>query len=240
MSISPKTAIVTGAAKRIGESIALYLARADFHVIVHYHHSQKDAENLALLIRTEGGSASVYQCDLADEKAVTWMIPNLHKDYPNLSVLINNASIFEPSGFLTSTNESLNRHFDINFKTPYILTREFAKVCAKGQVINLLDTDVIRARTEHFTYLLSKKALAELTLMAALELGPNIRVNGICPGMILPPAGRDENFLHKRAQGIPAKTHGNPAEIVKALNFLLNSEFVTGEMINVDGGEHLT
>lgn len=239
MTTVKKTAIVTGAGKRMGAEIAVRLARLGYHTVLHCNTSKKEAENLAVLIRAEGGGASVYPCDLADEKAITWMIPNIHKDHPGLTLLINNASIFEPSSFLTSTNESFNHHMDINFKAPYILMREFAKVCPAGAIINILDTDIIRNATEHFTYLLSKKALAQLTTMTALELAPSIRVNGICPGLILSPAGKDVSYLEKKAENVPAKAHGSPEDVIRAVEFLLNNSFITGQNINVDGGEHL-
>ena len=127
----------------------------------------------------------------------------------------------------------------INFKIPFLLTKSFARVFGKGNIINFVDTKVTKNSTVHLDYILSKKLLKDFTKISALELAPNIRVNGIAPGLILPPPGKDETYLLNLAKSIPLKTIGNLDEILKAVQFILDSYFFTGQILYIDGGDHL-
>lgn len=120
------------------------------------------------------------------------------------------------------------------------MTQEFAKVCKKGHVINMIDTNIVKNKTQHLTYLLSKKALLELTKLSAIELAPRIRVNGIAPGLILAPTGKGEGHLLARAKNVPLKKQGSPENIVQSVQFLIENTYLTGQIIFNDGGEHLT
>ena len=164
---------------------------------------------------------------------------DLKKKKITIEVLVNCASDFIPSNFKEVGSELLDKEMTINFKNPYLLTKAFARVFAKGNIINFLDTKVEQNNTVHLDYILSKKLLKDFTKISAVELAPNFRVNGIAPGLILPPEGKDESYLLNLAKDIPLKTIGNLDEILKALQFILDSDFFTGQILYIDGGEHL-
>lgn len=233
------TALVTGGARRIGRTIALTLAEKGYDIALHYCSSENDAHAIKHEIENAGRKCSLFQGNFEDMKQVASLVTAVFELFPDCNLLINNASIFERAT-LTETDEQLfDRHFNINFKAPFFLSREFAKHCGEGQIINILDSKITSKFTEYFVYTLTKKALFEFTGMAARELGPNIRVNGVCPGLIMPPPGKDEAWLDKMGKHLPLQQRGDPESVTAAISFLTESRFVTGEWIFVDGGEHL-
>ena len=232
--------LVTGGAKRIGRAICLSLASTGYKVALHYHHSASEAEKTAKVIRQKRGVCNLFPCDLSDQKQTVSLIDNVLRKFKGLDVLINNASIFEPSTIKNSPLESLNQHFSVNFNAPYILTSQFAKKIKKGQIINILDTHIVRNKTQHTAYLLSKKALSALTKLSAIELAPHFRVNGIAPGLIISPANTKSGYLDRLAKKIPLKKKGDVGQIIQSIEFLLNNSYLTGQIIFNDGGEHLT
>jgi len=233
------TVLITGGAKRIGRSIALHLADAGFDIALHYNSSENDAMKTSEEIRTKGVKCKLFVADLSSEDEVLDLIPNTIKEFSDLNLLINNASIFEPSSIKETSIELLNRHLSINLKAPYILTQRFSKHCKSGQIINILDTRINSDRTKYAAYSISKKALSDLTKMSAIELAPSIRVNAIAPGLILPPEGKDEYYLADLAKDIPLKKSGSINHILASLTFLMNNDYMTGQTIFCDGGEHL-
>lgn len=233
------TALVTGAAKRIGKAVALHLASLGYDIALHYSSSQSEAKRTAEQIRQEGRDCELFCCDLADTYAVQHLIADACKAFPNLNLLINCASIFEKSTLKEDDVQALDRHYEINLRAPYILMGEFARRCKRGQIINFLDTHITQNKLTHVAYLLSKKALADLTQMAALELAPDIRVNGIAPGLILPPHGQKDRYLDRLAKSVPLKRKGSVKDITAAVQFLIENDFLTGQTIFADGGEHL-
>jgi pteridine reductase len=233
------TAIVTGGAVRIGRAISLALAREGYDIILHYNSSAEEAKEVEQAIIKCERRCHLIQCDFNNMKQVSYFIPRAFEFYPDCNVLINGASIFERARLKDTNNKLLDRHFNINFKTPFILSRDFAKYAKNGHIINILDTKISRTLIEYFAYYLTKKALFEFTQMAAKELAPAIRVNGVCPGLILPPAGEDDEYLQKLAENIPMKRKGNVDSVTSAILFLLENQYITGECIYVDGGEHL-
>ena len=239
MSTPKGAALVTGGARRIGAAIATALARDGYDIALHYLTSTESAENTAREIEGLGRRCRLFRCDLNHHEETTALIPTVRESFAHLDVLINNASIFERASLRETGHGLFERHFNINFKAPLFLTQAFAEGCAHGQVINILDTRVSRSDPNHAAYTLSKKALLDLTKMAARELGPAIRVNGVSPGMILPPPGGVVDDLERRSAALPLKRIGNTANLVAAVRFLLDNPFVTGECIYVDGGEHL-
>lgn len=234
-----KTALVTGGTKRIGKAICDYLASRGYAMALHYHHSGREAQRTARAIRRTGGICEIFACDLSNEEQTGRLITDVLKQFSRLDLLINNASLFEPSMIKGSVMTSLDRHFAINFKAPFILTAQFAQKCKKGNIINILDTHIINHKTRHAAYLLSKKALAELTKLAAVEFAPHIRVNGIAPGLILPPAKARSGYLERLAKQIPLKEIGRVDQITQSIEFLICNAYLTGQIIFVDGGEHL-
>lgn len=236
---SSNAALITGGAQRIGKAIALTLAERGFDIALHYNQSKDEALAVADEIRQKGVQCELFACDLYKESQVFLLLEKAHKKFRHLNLLVNNASIFNPSGLDRKGIKALDEHWAVNFKAPFILTEEFARLCGRGQIINILDTKVFKNKTDYVGYLLSKKSLAELTKISAVAFAPDIRVNGIAPGIILPPPGKDKSYLAKWARKIPLKRVGDVHFITQSVSFLLDNEFVTGQAICVDGGEHL-
>lgn len=232
-------ALITGGAKRIGKEIALLLSALGYDIALHYNHSANEARQSAKQIQSNGVCCEIFKCDLKNEKSVSSLIPAVKKKFPDFNLLINSASIFEKSSLYNETNSIFDTHLAINLKAPYILSREFARICKKGQIINFLDTNISKNKTAYNAYLLSKKSLAEFTKLAAVEFAPNIRVNAIAPGLILPPKRKNTDYLERLARHIPLKRRGHPNQIALTVQFLIENDFVTGQTIFVDGGEHL-
>lgn len=239
MSTPKGAALVTGGARRIGAAIARALAQRGYDVALHYLSSREPAEHIAREIEGMGRRCRLFRCDLSDHDATAELMPEVREHFTDLSVLVNNASIFERGTLRDTGRDLFERHFNINFKAPFFLIQAFAEGCARGQVINILDTRVSRSDPHHAAYTLSKKALLELTRMAARELGPGIRVNGVSPGMILPPPGGVVDELERRSAALPLQRIGDTDNLTAAVLFVLDNPFVTGECIYVDGGEHL-
>ena len=233
------TAIVTGSAHRIGRAIALALARDGYNIIIHYNKSIHAAKEVEHTITKMGRKCQLISCDFSNMKQVSLFIHRAFEFFPDCDLLINNASIFERGRLMDTDEDMLDRHLNINLKTPLLLTQEFAKCTSSGHVINILDTKISRVLIEYFAYTLSKKALADFTKMASKELAPAIRVNGVCPGLILPPPGEDDEYLEKLSKNIPLERRGNPEQVISAIQFLVKNPYVTGQFIYVDGGEHL-
>ncbi len=233
------TAVVTGAGKRIGQAVALHLAKQGYDIALHYRSSKVEAVKTQQTILKLGLRCELFQADLADERQVMRLIADVIQSFPQLNVLVNSASIFTPNHFGTADLSVFKSHWDINFKAPYILACEFARLVKTGQVINFIDTNVVKYVSQHEDYLLTKKALAEFTRMSAVSWGPRIRVNGISPGMILPPVNNQPDDRAKRANRIPLKRVGDLKYILQVVDVLLANEYMTGQIIAVDGGEAL-
>ena len=234
-----KAALITGGGKRLGKAISLSLAEKGYDIAIHYNHSDIEAKKTADLIREKGKQCEIFQSDLSDIKQVRTFIPRVFETFPECSILVNSASIFEDIRFNDVTEEIFDRDFNTNFKAPFFLSQDFSKGQNSELIINMLDMRINKIETQHFSYNLSKKALRDFTLMAAKELGPKIRVNGICPGPILPPPDKDIKYLERIAENTPLKKPGNPDYIIAAVKYLLDNDFVTGQCLFVDGGQHL-
>ncbi len=236
---NPGTAVVTGASKRIGQAIALMLAGWGYKIALHYNHSQKKAQSTAGQIEKLGTECELFDCDLANEQEVSKLMSRIYKKFPDLNLLVNSASIFKKSKFEIKDLKLFNDHFAVNLKAPFILSCEFYRLCKKGQIINLLDTNIVKNKTGHAAYLLTKKSLADMTKLAAIEFAPHIRVNGIAPGLILPPRGETSRYLDRMADGIPLRRKGDVSYITQSVKFLLENDYLTGQFLFIDGGEHL-
>lgn len=238
-SLHGKTALVTGAAKRIGREIALALARAGVNVAVHFRQSAKQAEELRAELASHGVTAWLVEADFSDIAATQRLIPEVLEKAGSLDILVNSASMFLPSTIRNLEFAGLMQHMQVNAWAPFVLSREFAHHVGGGKIINLLDSRIVGDDQSHVAYILSKQVFALLMKMTAVEFAPRITVNGVAPGLILPPAGKDESYLDDLAQTIPLKRHGEPVDIADAVLYLLKSDFVTGQVIFVDGGRHL-
>jgi pteridine reductase len=233
------TALVTGAAKRLGQAVALYLADQGYSIALHYNTSKAEAMKTAALLYKKNVRCELFRCDLGDAKETGRLIADVHKALPNFNVLVNSASIFVPNTFGAQDLSLFEAHWNINFKAPYILSCEFARLVKKGQIINFIDTNAAKYTTKYADYLLTKKTLAEFTKMSAVAWGPSIRVNGVSPGMILPSVHSSKDDRQQRAKKIPLKAVGDPKYIVETIDFLLKNTYITGQIIPVDGGEQL-
>ncbi len=234
-----KAVLITGAARRIGRYLAVMLARKGFDIAIHCNTSRDEASKLMDEINALGSNAGVFESDLENEKETESLIGRVRDRFPNLEVLINNASVFIRSNMAETGMALFNRTMNINLKAPYILSRDFAGQIKKGVIINMLDTKISKNNFNYSAYTLSKKALANLTLMSAKEFAPGIRVNGICPGVILEPAGKSGEYLEELAKSLPLKRKGEQEDVFNAAEFLIGNQFITGEILYVDGGENL-
>jgi len=234
-----KAALITGGAKRIGQAISLDLARLGYDIALHFHTSQEEAQVTVNTIREIGVSCALFRCDLSKEEQALKLIGQVKRKFPNLEVLVNSASVFEKSKLTIKDLKLLNYHFAIHLKAPFILTCEFTRLCNHGQIINILDTNIAKNKTSHIAYLLSKKSLENLTKLSAIELAPNIRVNAIAPGLILPPGRQTAAYLDRLATQIPLEQKGDVLSITQTLRFLIENKFITGQVIYTDGGENL-
>jgi NAD(P)-dependent dehydrogenase (short-subunit alcohol dehydrogenase family) len=234
-----KAARVTGAAKRLGRAVAEELAAQGADVVIHYGRSGEAADELAGQLARAGGKAWAVGADLAQPEQVEQLVPRALEQTGRLDVLVNSASVFPADSLQEATLETAIENLRVNAWAPFALTRAFARHAGRGAVVNFLDTRVDGFDWKHVSYILSKHALLLLTRMTALEFAPKMRVNGVAPGLILPPPGEDESYLEKLAGTVPLRRHGNAADITEAVLYLLRSEFVTGQVLFVDGGRHL-
>lgn len=233
-----KTVLITGAARRIGRRFALACARAGADVVIHHAHSDADAESLCAEISGLGRQAWVFQADLGDSSQAASLIPLINRSTP-IHYLVNSASIFAPLSFDTASLDNWNRHLAINLTAPFLLGQAFARQAEEGaRIVNILDWRALRPGADHFPYTISKSALAAMTRSMAVALAPQITVNGLALGAILPPA--DGNANPEIVRSVPMKRWASPGEAEQALLFLLTCpEYITGEIIHVDGGRHL-
>ena len=234
-----ETALITGAAQRIGRSLALALAERGMNVVVHHRHSAEQAEQVCAALAERGVRAWPLSADLGDPEAATALVERALGLSGSLDVLINNASSFSPDSIADASFDTLVANLRVNAWAPLLLSRSFARLVGRGRIVNLLDSKLMSHDRDHVSYLLSKHMLSVMTRMTALEFAPGITVNAVAPGLILPPAGRDERYLEALARGIPLRRHGAAADVAAAVLFLLGSDFITGQVIYVDGGAHL-
>ncbi|MSO93152.1 MAG: SDR family oxidoreductase [Rhodospirillales bacterium] len=234
--------LITGAARRIGRAIALDLARHGWAVGIHYNTSRADAEDVARTIRSAGGRAATVHGDLAREEDVSAIVPRAARELGPLACLINNASIFERDSPATATKESWDLHMQVNLRAPFVLVQSFLAQLPAGQpgnVINIIDERVWNL-TPHFTsYTVSKAGLWALTQTLALALSPNVRVNAIGPGPTLPSPRQTEEQFKRQWSSIPLGRRVALEEICAAIRFILDAPSMTGQMIALDGGQHL-
>lgn len=243
MELKNKTALITGSAKRVGKTLALALAEDGCNIVVHYGRSAAAARETVREIEARGVSAWAFSADLSDESAVAGIVPRALKLAGRLDILINSASVFPPEDFLSADPKTWDTAMMVNLKTPFLLSQAFARALpdgTPGKIINLLDVVAMHPQNHHFSYTISKTGLAGLTQAMAVALAArNVQVNGIALGAILPNVNDDPALFARLAEKIPARRTGSPADVVQAMRYLLAADFVTGEIIRVDGGRHL-
>ena len=233
-------ALVTGGAKRIGRAISLRLARDGYAVAIHCNRSQDEARTLRAEIEANGGRAAIIVADLAETARVEWLVAHATDVLGPLTLLVNNASIFEADEVGALDLASWQRQFAINLATPVFLAQAFAAQAPAGSaIVNLLDQRVLKTTPLFFSYSLSKSALCDATRTLAQALAPRIRVNGVAPGPTLPSSRQSAEDFARQSAKIPLGHGATPEEIADAVLYLAGATSVTGAVIPVDGGQHV-
>ncbi|WP_299847634.1 SDR family oxidoreductase [uncultured Paracoccus sp.] len=243
-------ALVTGAARRLGRAMALYLAGRGFDVAIHYDRSRDEAEATAATARALGVRAEVFQADLLDEDATAALVPAVTAELGQLSVLVNNASIFDYDNIRSATMDSWDRNVGSNLRAPFQLMQAFAaqaapageaegEPLATGLIVNMVDQRVLKPTPEFMTYSLAKSGLWALTRTTAQALAPAIRVNAIGPGPTMIGARQSQEHFDRQRAATILQRGADAGDITAALGYLLDAKAVTGQLICVDGGQHL-
>ncbi len=243
MELQNRVAVVTGGAARIGRELCLRLAAEGMRVCLHYWSSADEASETAAEIRAQGGEVVTVQANLAAPLDASKTILSAGvTNFGRVDVLINNASIFEAGSLAETSPDDWRRHQAINLEAPLFLCQEFArqlKSHLNGAIVNLADWRAERPQPGHLSYTISKAGIVCLTKVLAQELAPQIRVNAIAPGAILPPADAPAEHEVRLSKVIPLHRSGSPANITQAVLFLLQNDFVNGEILHVTGGQQL-
>jgi len=242
MELSGKVALVTGAAKRVGREIALTLAERGVELVVHYHRSEREAQELLAEAGRLGRKAVAARADLSRSEEIDRLVAAAVAAFGRIDILINNAAIFYRTPFATLTEEDWDRFQAVNLKAPFLLCRRVADIMGRqghGKILNLADIGAVKVWADYLPYAVSKAGLIALTTGLAKALAPNVQVNAIAPGVVLLPEGTPADAAEETRRRIPLKHLGSPAEVARAVVFLLESDFVTGEVLRIDGGQAL-
>lgn len=233
-------ALITGAGKRIGRTIALELARAGFDIAAHHGRSRDEAQSLVEDVKAFGHRAVAVGADLTVDDEVATLIPRAVAALGPLTLLVNNASVFHDDRIDTLTPESWDQHLKTNLETPVRLAQMFARQAPDGAlIVNILDQRVWKPTPQFFSYSISKAGLWFATRTLAQALAPKVRVNGVGPGPTLPSIHQSAEDFADEARNTPLARHATPEEIARAVLYLVDAPSVTGQMIAVDGGQHL-
>jgi NAD(P)-dependent dehydrogenase (short-subunit alcohol dehydrogenase family) len=236
-------ALVTGGARRIGRVLAAVAAEAGYDVAIHVRAMDDDADASAAQVRARGRKAAIFTCDLRKEAATVALVGESETELGPVTLLVNSASVFEEDAFSDMNRASWDLHMETNLRAPLVLSQAFARrlpADRQGLIVNLLDQRVWRPTPGFFSYSLSKAALWDATRMLAQALAPHIRVNGIGPGPTLPSIHQDAAAFDAEAKSTLLQRPVDPAQVGAALRYLIDAEAVTGQMIAVDSGQHLS
>ena len=235
-----KVALVTGGARRIGRAITLALHQAGYAVAVQANGSLKEAEDLCAQIAREGGRAATVRADLADQTSVAGLVPAAAQVLGPLTLLVNNASVFEPDTIGGLDVDRFDRHFAVNLRAPLFLSEAFAAQAGEGaSIVNILDQRVLKLTPHFVSYTLAKSALHAATRMSAQALAPKVRVNAIAPGPTLASARQAADDFARQAAAVPLGHGPTAEEIADAVVYLAAARSITGATLVIDGGQHL-
>jgi NAD(P)-dependent dehydrogenase (short-subunit alcohol dehydrogenase family) len=238
-----KSVLVTGAAKRLGRVIALDLAAAGWNVAIHYNGSADDAQHTAAQARAKGAKkVALLKADLSQEEQTAALVERAAAELGPLTALINSASLFENDDWKTATRQSWDAHIEINLRSPLLLSQKFANQLPDGEtgnIINIIDQRVLKPTPQFLSYSLSKAGLYWLTTTLAQGMGPRIRVNAVGPGPTIRNTRQSEADFARQRQATVLERGAEPEDVAAAIRYLLGAQSVTGQMIAVDGGQHL-
>ena len=243
MELAGRNALVTGGAKRVGRALTLALAGAGTNVFIHYGRSADEAERTAAEVRALGPAAACGAADLADASSARALLAQASGELGPISVLVNSASGFPADTMADVTEAGLRATLDLTLTAPVMLTQAFAAALPgslDGAVVNLTDVRTKTPYRNHLSYIVAKGGIDTFTRAAAVQLAPQIRVNAVALGVILPPPGEDPAYVERLAAELPLQRVGGTEPVASAALALLANDFVTGEIVRVDGGAHLT
>jgi pteridine reductase len=242
VNIVGKVALITGSAKRIGRAVAVELARRGARIAVHYRSKTTEADETLQLIRKSGSDGAVFRAELTDNEAVAKVFQEIKTTFGGLDILINSASIFSPGKADETTPEMWDSQMNSNAKAPFFVAQHAARLMqtrGQGKIVNIADVAGEVIWPGYFAYSVSKAALIAVTRGLAKSYAPQIQVNAIAPGPVLFPEYYTEEQKTSAIERTLLKREGSPGDIVNAVVFLIENDYITGEMIHVDGGRHL-
>ena len=237
-----KTVLVTGAAKRLGRAIALDLAAAGWDIALHYHGSAAEADTAAAEVRKAGVRCETFQCNLSNEGETAALIGRAAAALGPLTALVNSASLFENDDWQSASRASWDAHMETNLRAPLVLSQALARqvpAAATGCIVNIIDQRVLKPTPQFLSYSLSKAGLYWLTTTLAQGMGPRVRVNAIGPGPTIRNARQSEADFARQRDATVLKRGAEPADVCAAVRYLLGAQAVTGQLLAVDGGQHL-
>jgi NAD(P)-dependent dehydrogenase (short-subunit alcohol dehydrogenase family) len=237
-----KTALVTGAAKRLGRAIALDLARHGWNVAIHYNSSEKEARATEADAKSTGVKVALFKADLSREDETAVLIGRVAKELGPLTALVNSASIFENDEWYSADRASWDKHMEINLRAPFVLSQEFARQVPRdqgGAIVNIIDQRMLKPTPQFISYSLSKAGLHWLNTTLAQALAPRVRVNAVGPGPTMKNERQSPADFEQQRKATLLGHGADPADICGAVRYLLKASAVTGQMIAVDGGQHL-
>lgn len=242
MEIEGKVALVTGGAKRVGRRIALALAERGAEVVLHYRGSEREAQEVLALIKRGGGKPVAVRGDVSVAADVERIVETAMQAFGRIEILVNNAAIFYRTPFEELTEEDWDRFLDVNLRGPFLLCRAVGGIMlqqGRGKIVNMADIAGQKVWAEYIPYSVSKAGVIALTTGLAKALAPHVQVNAIAPGTVLLPEGTTAEERDRAIRRVPLERLGSPEDIARAVVYFVENDFITGEVLRVDGGQHL-